>query len=96
MDLYQGEVPAACVWAVCTAYGDDSTPYIEWFITAATSSEVYREQAQWINSHHGGQVTRWLVPLPRQRMEADDVTAYVNVAVILEAPGARRLDIHKK
>lgn len=97
MELHQEQVPSDEVWVVVTTYGDESTPYSDWFITKAGSLDFYQQQVHWITTHHGGEVTRWHVSLPRQRMEYLDVEAWVQKGLSMEGNNAiRRLDIYRK
>ena len=96
MDLHNGQVPSACVWAVVM----DSPPGakdVEWFITSEESSRDYREVAAHVKNK-GGVAERWLVTLPAQRLEADVVTAWVEALLLQEdnpPTYARRLDVFK-
>lgn len=98
MDLHDGQVPAAEVWAVVL----DSPPGVRdvsWFITAETATEDYREVQPYV-SRKGGTAERWHVTLPAQRMEASDVTVWVEAILLdddrpLTSTHARRLDVFK-
>jgi hypothetical protein len=98
VELFQGEVPADRVWAVRTTYGDYSDPFIDWFITASTSSQVYQEQKAWLLGHEGGTVARVEVTLPRRRMEAAAVGDWVEKHLLDPKPvneWIRPLDLFK-
>lgn len=100
VELHNDEVPASEVWAVVTesAWGDR---YIDWYITPAESSSVYRAVVEWHEQLQGREeevtITRWYVELPRQRMESADVTLFVEGALDGLHPQyqPRRLDIKR-
>ena len=103
MELHNDQVPGREVWAVRVenSYGGDD---IEWFITAEASSADYRRVTtwwEWPQRHFEDQsvtVTRWYIELPRQRMDWDEVEAWVNFALSSEDLGPlwrRRLDIRR-
>lgn len=100
MDLYQGEVPAAEVWAVVMDLGYGSRD-VSWFITTEASTDDYKAVTDYIQRRDdGGTAERWLVKLPGQRMEADAVTIWVEALLLSEDPPrsehARRLDVFRK
>lgn len=98
MELHQGQVPAACVWAVVM----DAPPGakdVSWFITSEEATRDYTEVVTYIKTKTiMGTAERWLVPLPAQRMEADDVTIWVEGLLLHgdDTRGARRLDIYSR
>lgn len=97
MDLHNGQVPAACVWAVVLDLGWGSKD-VEWFITSEASTDDYKEVVTYIRKRDdGGTAERWIVILPGQRMEADAVRVWVEALLLSEeAPHpshARRLDV---
>jgi len=102
MDLHQGQVPSACVWAVVM----DAPPGakdVSWFITAEASTEDYREVVAWIKGREdGGTAERWLIKLPSPRLEADAVTRWVEAHLLFpeafdyDPTFARRLDVFRK
>jgi hypothetical protein len=102
MDLYQGEVPAACVWAVVMDAPPGSKD-VSWFIMAETATDDYRDVVAWIKDRpDGGTAERWLVKLPGQRMEAGAVTRWVEALLLYpedlgyDPTYARRLDVYRK
>lgn len=96
MDLYLGQVPSDEVWAVVLEAPTGSRD-VEWFITAEAATEDYKLVKFYVE-RKGGTVERWHVPLPKQRMEADDVTIWVEALLLSEDPPkhARRLDVFRK
>lgn len=100
MDLYQGQVPADEVWAVVMdlRYGSKDA---SWFITAEAASEDYREVVAYVKTK-GGTAERWHIPLPKQRMEAEAVTRWVEALLLYaevtthDTKYARRLDVFRK
>ena len=59
---------------------------IQWFLTAEASSEEYRHIVEFQKTHSGGLCWRIKVTLPRQRMEAEDVTLHVESKLLQEDP----------
>ena len=96
MELYNNEVPAGEVWALLVRGRGtfDEYEFVEWFITAPESSAEYRAAVAERKRHGGGTVQRWKVTLPRRRMSADEVTAYVEDLLLLDPDGrAQLLDV---
>jgi hypothetical protein len=102
MDLHQGEVPGAEVWAVVmiTEY---SYRDVQWFITPSAATEDYREVVEFITKARKGmqgQAERWHITLPAQRMEAEAVTIWVEGLLNSDSAAnpdyARRLDVFKQ
>lgn len=103
MDLHLDQVPAREVWAtrIENSFGGDD---IEWFITAEASSDDYRSVVGWweypnkLFEDQEVVITRWYIELPRQRMERDEVDAWVEYVLHDEEAGAaysRRLDVKR-
>lgn len=102
MDLHQGEVPGAEVWAVVMAT-EYSYRDVQWFITPSAATEDYKEVVDYMTKARKGMVgsaERWHITLPARRMEADAVTIWVEGLLNSEsAPNrdyARRLDIYRQ
>lgn len=100
MDLHNGQVPSACVWAVAMDLNYGSRD-VEWFITSEAATEDYKEVVAHIKGRqHGGTAERWIVILPGQRMEAEAVSIWVEALLLSEqVPNpahARRLDVFRK
>lgn len=97
MQLYNGEVPDDRVWAVVSSYASNpSEKYLDWFITASASTSRFKEAVAYIQENTEGEVTRWLVKLPAQRMETHDVQEFVYQHLIIKTTdAATRLDVFK-
>jgi hypothetical protein len=97
MQLHNGQVPDNKVWAVLTHYSSDpSNQFLDWFITADASTMRYKEAVAYLRDQGtGGEASRWLVTLPRQRMESYDVHEFVyhHVITAKSSSNATRLDI---
>lgn len=103
MELHNDQVPGSEVWAV--VIGDEFGDAIDWWITAETSSQDYRDTLAWYERHMAGlrageelnvTVSRWYVLLPRQRMDRGDVTDFVEAALAdPDSEWAMRLDVKK-
>lgn len=98
MDLHNGQVPAAEVWAVVLDAPSGSKD-VEWFITAEAANDDYKDVVAYVRNK-GGTAERWHVKLPGQRMEADAVTLWVEGLILGNAwpqpDYARRLDVFRK
>lgn len=99
MQLHNGQVPDNKVWAVLSSYASDpSNKFLDWYITAAESNLRYKEVVAYLKRQGGGgDVSRWLVHLPRQRMESHDVEVLVYQLVVVaekSSEHATRLDVH--
>lgn len=102
MDLHNGQVPAACVWAVVMDLGLGSKD-VSWFITSEASTDDFKLVSFYIQRRDdGGTAERWLITLPGQRLEAEAVTRWVEAHLLYQdAMGydpkyARRLDVFRK
>lgn len=89
MELYKNQVPGGQVWALLVvARGTyDTHTHVRWYITAEASSEEYRDVVDFQKRNHGGTVQRWKVTLPRQRMTTEEVTDFVDDALLYQPPG---------
>jgi hypothetical protein len=98
MELHQGQVPAAEVWAVVMDAPPGSKD-VSWFITAEAATRDYTEVVAYIKTKTGT-AERWHVQLPAQRMEAEAVTLWVEALLLWgdhpEAGYARRLDVYSR
>lgn len=103
MELHKDQVPAREVWAVRieNSFGGDD---ITWFITADGSNDDYQAVTSWwegpkrLFEDQNVAVSRWYVELPRQRMDIEDVDAWVEFVIRDEETGPmwrRRLDIKR-
>lgn len=94
MQLHNDLVPDDKVWAVRSSYASDpSNQFLDWFITAEAATLRYRDVLDYLKRGTGGEVSRWLVQLPRQGMESYDVHEFVYQHVII-AGDATRLDVY--
>ena len=102
VELHNDEVPADEVWAV-TIEGPAGTS-IEWFLTAAESSENYRHLVGWwertfdADLQGDDTLARWYVELPRRDMPRDEVDAWVEFVLTSQEGGGvyrRRLDVKR-
>jgi hypothetical protein len=98
MQLHGDQVPDDKVWAVRSSFASDpSNIFLDWYITSEASTMGYREIVEYLKGKgRGGEVSRWLVKLPRQRMERDDAHDFIYHHVITMGAGstsATRLDV---
>ena len=100
MELHRNEVPSGWVWALhIRSRGTyDEHEFIEWFITPQESSAAFRDLvADHKRNGTGSVIMRWKVCLPRPRMSAEDVTAYVEDTLRTEPNGwAQLLDVSRQ
>lgn len=94
MELHNDQVPGDVVWATATDFGNVGVLHIDWYLTAETSSEEFRNAVAYMKTHSGGLAQRWKVTLPRQRMESEDVALFVEEKLTSNPDGtAQLLDI---
>lgn len=103
MELHKDQVPGREVWAVRieNSFGGDD---IEWFITAEASSDDYQTVVRWwewpnrLFEDQEVTITRYYIELPRQRMEWEEVDAFVDFVLHEDTTGVmwrRQLDIRR-
>jgi hypothetical protein len=98
MQLHGDQVPDDKVWAVRSSYASDpSNIFLDWFITSSASTVRYQEVVEYLSrKRRGGEVSRWLVKLPKQGMESYDAHQFIYHHVITMDAGstsATRLDV---
>lgn len=95
MQLHNNQVPGDQVWAVMVSSKGtyDEHTFVQWFLTAEASSEEYRDVVAMHKhkSHSGGTVQRWLVNLPRRRMDETEVRDFVEDEILYGPTGSGRL-----